>query len=146
MTTFAVLRAATLTAIVSLAISGASSAKNVTISGKHGAGEIASKCGAVGGNFSLYGDGSYSCVNDKKGTVVSCDAKQKCSGWVPLRGQQGGVRAPTSGTISSGTTGGNTVKHPVHVGSGLTPIIATNGSSNGYKGGGMNQGGGHHRR
>ena len=59
-------------------------AKKVSIGGTHSIGEIKGKCAAIGGLFDTNSSGGYSCANVGKGTV-SCDAKGKCTGWVPGR-------------------------------------------------------------
>lgn len=60
--------------------------------------------------------------------------------------KSGGVRKPVT-QVNGGSNGtaGTPVKHPVHIGSGLQPVVGTGGTNQeGYRGGGMNQGG-HHR-
>ncbi len=75
-------------------------AKKVSIGGTHSRGEIKGKCAAIGGLFDTNSSGGYSCSNVGKGSV-NCDAKGKCTGWVP------GRQVPNGGLTSvlSGGTG-----------------------------------------
>lgn len=89
--------------------------------------------------------------------LVSCDSHNKCTNivYTNIKGVGGKHRTPI--TQVNGGSNGTThtpVKHPVHIGSGLKPIVGTGSNGgykgggpdqNGYKGGGPNQGGGHHR-
>lgn len=59
-------------------------AKYVEISGTHTKSEIKDKCDAAGGTM-IQGDGGkgYGCFNHNKQTLVTCNDKGECGGWVP---------------------------------------------------------------
>jgi|NitcycUWRROWE17A_1032939.scaffolds.fasta_scaffold00039_4 hypothetical protein len=85
-------------------------AKEVTISGTHGIGEIQQKCEAAGGAFAGgLKDGGYGCMNGDKGTSIVCTNKGKCTGSVPATTRPGnGIVDILRGNHPVSATGGNT--------------------------------------
>lgn len=84
--------------------------------------------------------------------IVNCDKNNKCTNTVSISTKNPGGKTGIPVTqVNGGSNGaaGTSVKHPIQTGSGLKPIAGTNGtnsgSNGGYKGGGMNQGGGYRR-
>jgi hypothetical protein len=92
------------TAVSTLAANGAH-AKEVKIGGLHSQAAIRAACQAVGGTS--WGGGRYGCVNDSKGTSITCTPGGECTGTVPdrvaepggltVRGVLVGVAKPVKG-------------------------------------------------
>jgi hypothetical protein len=105
------------TAASSFAASGAH-AKEVKISGLHSQAEIRAACQAVGGTS--WGGGRYGCINDSKGTSITCTPGGECTGTVPgrvtnpggltVRGVLVGVAKPVNG--GGGVTAGGILDAP----------------------------------
>jgi hypothetical protein len=108
-----------------LALSGTpATAKEVSISGTHSAGEIRDKCDAAGGVYSGPGSKGYGCANSDKGTQIRCDNKGHCVGFVPRTTSPGSgiVNIMRGGTHPVSATGGKTPTGKQPVGKGIKPI------------------------
>ena len=76
-------------------------ARRVKISGLHSQAQIRQACADAGG-WSWGGFGPYGCVNDSKGTSITCTPGGECTGEVPdFRGPSGGPSG-SSGPSASG--------------------------------------------
>ena len=92
------------TALPALAANGAH-AREVKIGGLHSQASIRAACQAAGGWS--WGGGRYGCVNDSKGTSITCTPGGECTGTVPdrvaepggltVRGVLVGVAKPVKG-------------------------------------------------
>ena len=92
------------TAVSAFAANGAH-AKEVKIGGLHSQASIRAACQAVGGTS--WGGGRYGCINEAKGTSITCTPGGECTGTVPgrvagpdgltVRGVLVGVAMPVKG-------------------------------------------------
>jgi hypothetical protein len=80
-------------------------ARRVKISGLHSQAQIREACAAVGG-WSFGGLGAYGCVNESKGTSVTCTPGGECYGEVPdFRGPNGSSGSGGPSMSGQGTGG-----------------------------------------
>ena len=78
-------KAATLALFAIAFANSASFAKTVSISGTHSKADIQKACDALPDGVPVSGGkgNGYGCVNTKKGTMVACNDKGECTGYVP---------------------------------------------------------------
>ena len=121
------------TAASTLAVSG-THAKEVKLGGLHSQGQVRAACNAVGGT-SWSTSGRYGCMNDSKGTSVTCTPGGECTGTVPgrvdpgsltIRGVMTGLAKPSKeGGMPTGglldAPGGFTAQGPAATGAPLAP-------------------------
>lgn len=85
------------------AIASPSFATEVKLSGTHSQAAVGAACQAVGGRSwttAPMGGGRYGCINDKKGTSVTCTPGGECTGEVPDQQAAGGGMKNLVGVLS----------------------------------------------
>lgn len=135
-----------LAATVLLVLFGAAqaSARDVKIKGTYSAGKLGAICSNNGGHFFNTAGGGYGCTaGNGNGGTVTCSSKGKCQGWAPLLAGQTGKGA-SKPTQTKGGEGQTNLRHPVNIDTGVKPVVSSGNTTQG-KGGGMNNGGSHHR-
>jgi hypothetical protein len=89
--------------IATAVVASPSFAAEVKLTGTHSEAAVGAACQAAGGRSwttAPMGGGRYGCVNDKKGTSVTCTPGGECTGEVPDRQAAGGAMKNLVGVLS----------------------------------------------
>src|SRR6476660_371471 len=118
-------------------------ARDVKISGTHSVENIEIACINNGGTFFNGPKGGYGCAGSGGGTV-SCTNKGKCTGTVSRVAGKGGIGSGITGVVnalnrSNGSAKGTASPKTTHAHANMEQ------TPSGGNGGGMHQGGGHHK-